>query len=92
MTGKKRDRLQIIHDILKVISNKNGCRPTHILYKSNLSHKMLSEYLSELMEKKFISSKVDKKGKVTYYIEDKGYKYLQDYNMIRAFTESYGLD
>ena len=44
--SKKRDRLQVIYDILKAISLKNGqIKPTHILYKSNLSHQMMEEYL-----------------------------------------------
>jgi predicted transcriptional regulator len=48
--NKKRDRLQVIYDILKVIKEKNGrIKPTHILYKSNLSHQMMDEYLRELL-------------------------------------------
>ena len=52
---KKRNRLEIIRDILNVIKEKSGrIKPTHILYKSNLSHQMMKEYLEELMEKQFI--------------------------------------
>ena len=37
--NKKRDRLQVIFDILKTISEKSGrIKPTHILYKSNMSY------------------------------------------------------
>ncbi|HLD98553.1 MAG TPA: winged helix-turn-helix domain-containing protein, partial [Candidatus Nanoarchaeia archaeon] len=45
---KKRNKLEIIRDILNVIRSRNGkIKPTHILYKSNLSHQMMEEYLAE---------------------------------------------
>ena len=88
---KKRTRLEIIKDILEVIRSRNGkIKPTHILYKSNLSYIMLEEYLNELIEKEFILEKKEKSGK-TYSITDKGLKYLENYRMIAEFTESFGL-
>ncbi|MBW2971142.1 hypothetical protein KY320_03205 [Candidatus Woesearchaeota archaeon] len=90
--SRKRDRLEIIHDILEAIREKRGnIKPTHILYKSNLSHQMLSDYLEELIKKKFIVEHVDKRRKRSYELTDKGYKYLEDYRVIRGFVDSYGL-
>ncbi|MBW2992504.1 winged helix DNA-binding protein [Candidatus Woesearchaeota archaeon] len=87
----KRDKLQIIRDILKVIQDKNGnVKPTHILYKANLSHQMLEEYLTELISKGFIEENEDKKGK-TYSLTDKGFNYIQKYKLISEFTDSFGL-
>jgi predicted transcriptional regulator len=89
---KKRDRLEIIHDILHVIRKKgSGIKPTHILYKSNLSHQMLTDYLSELIEKDFIIENTNKKEKKFYTLTDKGYNYLNEYKIIREFADSYGL-
>lgn len=91
--SRKRDRLEIIHDILHVIREKGEkVKPTHILYKSNLSHQRLQEYMKELMEKQLIEEKLLKKNKKTYILTDKGYNYLADYQRIREFMESYGLD
>lgn len=88
---KKRNRLEIIFDILRVIRDKNGkIKPTHILYKSNLSHQMMEEYLAELKEKGFIIEIKNKVGK-TYAITDKGLNYLEKFNMIKDFTNSFGL-
>lgn len=88
---KKRNRLEIIRDILKVIRDRNGrIKPTHILYKSNLSYQMMEEYLGELKEKEFITEIKGKKGK-TYAITEKGAKYLDKYNIVSEFTESFGL-
>jgi predicted transcriptional regulator len=91
--AKKRERLEIIHDILYVIRARGvNVKPTHILYKSNLSHQMLTEYLDELIGKGFIIEKEDKHGKKTYELTEKGYNYLKDYQVIKSFVDSYGLN
>ena len=88
---KKRTRLEIIHDILSVIRAKSGrIKPTHILYKSNLSYSMMEQYLEDLISKSLIREVRLKKGK-TYEITDKGVAYLSQYSAIKDFTESFGL-
>ena len=90
--NKKRNRMEIIHDILQTIRNRNGkIKPTHILYKSNLSHQMMEEYLSELIQKGFIIENKGESGK-TYSITEKGINYINKYSLIVEFTESFGLD
>ena len=94
---RKRNRLEIIRDILSVIKDKSGkIRPTHILYKSNLSHQLMDEYLTELISKEFIVENEIFKGKrkargKTYSITNKGLTFLEKYMMIIEFTESFGL-
>jgi len=89
---KKRNRLEIIHDILRVIRDKNGkIKPTHILYKSNLSHQMMTEYLDELISKKFILELKTKTGK-SYAITEKGQEYISKFSLIKDFTSSFGLE
>ena len=89
--NKKRDSLQVIYDILNVIREKNGnIKPTHILYKSNLSHSMMDEYLKDLVAKNFISEIKTKNGK-TYSLKDKGYEFLEKYKTIINLLESFGL-
>lgn len=89
---KKRDRLEIIYDILRVVQTRGErVKPTHILYKSNLSHQMLQQYLGDLEEKQLLEISKDKKGKL-FRVTDKGYGYLRDYESIRGFIDSYGLD
>ncbi|MBT3720281.1 hypothetical protein HN789_05335 [archaeon] len=89
---RKRDRLEIIKDILQAISDKRGnIKPTHIMYKANLSHQMLTEYMNEILEKELADETIIKKKK-KYEITTKGLSYLKDYNMIRGFVDSYGLE
>jgi predicted transcriptional regulator len=88
---KKRDRLEIIKDILSVIRQRNGkIKPTHILYKSNLSHQMMEDYLGELKEKGFIQEHKKERGK-TYSVTEKGSEYLDKYKLIEDFSTSFGL-
>ena len=90
--GKKRNRLEIIKDILEVIRGKNGkIKPTHILYKSNLSHQMMEEYLNELKEKEFIREIKTERSR-SFFITEKGTDYLAKYRMVADFTESFGLE
>jgi predicted transcriptional regulator len=90
--SRKRDRLQVIYDILSAINERDGkIKPTHILYKSNLSHQMMEEYLTELLAKGLITQNVTKQGK-TYSLTQKGFDYLNKYKLIIDFVDSFGLD
>ena len=89
--NSKRDKVAIIHDILLLVRSKDGAAgPTYIMYKANLSHQMLTEYISEMQTKGFISEKVSKKGKKSYSITDKGHEFIKGYQTIRKFFDSYG--
>ena len=91
--SKKRSRLEIIKDILVVIKERDGkIKPTHILYKSNLSHQMMEEYLGELIEKEFIKVHKKVRNSKTYSITDKGLKYIAKHREIMEFTERFGLN
>jgi len=89
---RKRDRLQVIYDILLAIQEKGGTiRPTQLLYKSNLSYGMMEEYLIELISKNFVIFKQTKDVK-TYSITQRGYEYITKYKLVTEFTESFGLN
>ena len=90
--NQKRDRVEIMHDILILVRSKEGdAGPTHIMYKANLSHQMLTEYMNELMGKGFLMEEINKRGKRTYKITDKGHAFIKDYQSIRKFFDAYGL-
>jgi predicted transcriptional regulator len=89
--NKKRDRIRIIYDILKAIQERNGrIKPTHILYKSNLSHQMMEEYMNELISKNFVVEIKTKTGK-TYSLTQKGFDFLSRFGLITDFIDSFGL-
>ena len=89
MAGR-REKLDIIRDILEAIRDKGGTiKPTHLLYKSNLSHDSMKRYVSDLMEREMVEEVELKKNK-RYSITDKGLKFLSDYKQIKEFTDSFG--
>ena len=92
MSIKKRERLEVIYDILDVIRNKNNSiKPTPLLRFSNLSSTSFNEYYSELMDKEFVKEIVDKKGKKFVTLTDKGFKYLEKYKIILGFIDEFEL-
>ncbi len=86
--------MDIISDILKAIQAKGGkIKPTHLLYKANLSYQLLTEYLDELKRKSLVEEieigrKVVKKEII---LTDKGYQFITQYDKMREFQESFGL-
>ena len=52
-----RSRLETAYDILLYIySEKEGAKPTHILYKANLSPKLQERYLNSMIDDGLISA------------------------------------
>lgn len=89
---RKRDRLGVIYDILRIIrANYNSIRPTPLLRYSNLSSQSFSEYYQELLEKGFVKEVTDKKGKKYITLTDKGFKYLEKYKLILGFVDEFEL-
>ena len=89
---RKRDRLGVIYDILRIIrANYNSIRPTPLLRYSNLSSQSYSEYYDELLQKGFIKEVIDKKGKKYITLTDKGFKYLEKYKLILGFVDEFEL-
>ncbi len=89
--AKKRERLEVIRDILKSINTSRQIKPTRLLYASNLSPQMFKEYINELISKGFIQFEIDKKEKKTFSLTPKGQEFLQEYKIIENFVENFGL-
>lgn len=88
---KKRERLEIIRDILKSIRTKRNIKPTRLLYSSNLSPQMFKEYINDLVSKGFIRLDIDRDEKKTFSLTKKGYDFLEEYKVIENFVENFGL-
>ena len=88
----KRNKLEIIKDILEIISkNHNSIKPTPLLRKSNLSSSRFKQYYKEILEKEFIKEKRDEKSNKTISLTKKGFKFLEKYQTIIHFINEFEL-
>ena len=89
--AKKRERLEVIKDILRAIRDNRNIKPTRLLYASNLSPQMFKDYINELIIKNFIKLDIDEKDKKTFSLTTKGNNFLEEYRVIENFVENFGL-
>ena len=86
--NRKRGSLDVIYDILKIVSDhNNSIRPTPLLRHSNLSFQSFSEYYEGLKSKELIKEIVDKRGNKFITLTDKGFRYLEKYSRIKGLIE-----
>jgi predicted transcriptional regulator len=91
MASKKRERLEVIRDILNTIRQTREIKPTRLLYASNLSPQMFKDYINELIAKEFIKLEISDNEKKTFSITKKGSDFLQEYKVIENFIDNFGL-
>ena len=74
--NERRDKLKIIYDMLCSVRDKGGkIKPTHLMYKANLSHSKMQIYLGELLSRDLIAEEFQESGK-RYVITKKGIKLI----------------
>lgn len=88
--SKKRSRLEIIRDILDILRKRKEVKITPLIYRSNLSNNSIKAYLHELLESKLISN-CGNGGRKAYKIEDKGMRFLEEFNKMKLISDAYGL-
>lgn len=90
--AKKRERLEVINDILNIIQDRNNSiKPTPLLRYSNLSSQRFNEYMTELLDKELVKYVEDKKGRKYVTLTDKGFKYIEKYRVIVGFIDEFEL-
>lgn len=84
--------MDIVGDMLAAIQAKGGkIKPTHLMYKANLSYAQLKTYLDELVEKEFVKEiEVGKNQNNYIIITEKGDKFVQKVQEMRQFERSFG--
>ncbi len=83
--------MEIVGDMLTAIQEKGGkIKPTHLMYKSNLSHEQLKSYLEELLEKELVDEVKSKEDNQYVIITEQGSKFVQRLREMRQFERSFG--
>lgn len=85
----KRNKLEIIRDILKIIQENRSIKATPLLRKSNISSARFKGYYSDLLNKRFIKETYGKSKKIT--LTEKGHRYLEKYSTIINFIDEFEL-
>ena len=87
----KRGKLEIIKDIIEIIKfNHNSVKHTPLLRKSNLSSTRFKEYYTELLEKGFITEKINKRNRLIS-LTTKGERFHEKYKTMINFIEEFDL-
>ena len=77
----RRSKMETFGDILKTIAAGTE-KPTHIMYKANLSWKILQQYLKAL-EAQGLVIPSNEDGRRVYRLSEKGFKLLSQFNSVR---------
>lgn len=103
MLRLKRNKLEIIKDLLGIILLNRNILLGKLIHKSNLSPPSLKEYTKELVEKGLIKERIiEGKKKLngkpktidrrSYNLTELGREFLEDYRAIDLFLEKYSLN
>ena len=86
-----RSKGRIFADILRAVKESGRAKPTHILYKANLSHDRMTKYLGMLEDSQLLTKNVDG-DKVEYSITEKGEQFLVEFKRMEQFADAFGLE
>ncbi|MHB2037115.1 MAG: winged helix-turn-helix domain-containing protein [Nitrososphaerales archaeon] len=86
LAGPRRSKMEVKIDIMQAIADGSG-RPTHIMYRSNLSWAVMRSVMKVLEQQGLVISK-EIEGRRSYVLTDKGSRVLHTYRSVKNQFES----
>ncbi|MGI0090455.1 MAG: winged helix-turn-helix domain-containing protein [Nitrososphaerales archaeon] len=86
LAGPRRSRMEVKIDIMQAIDEGAG-RPTHIMYRSNLSWAVMRSFMKVLEDQGLVTSS-ELEGRKNYALTEKGSRVLATYIKVRKQLES----
>ncbi len=86
LSGPRRSKLEVKIDIMQAIADGSG-RPTHIMYRSNLSWAVMRSVMKVLEQQQLVISR-EVEGRRNYILTEKGTRVLQTYHTVKSQLES----
>ncbi len=84
--NQNRERLEIAYEILALLRNTpKGAKPTHILFKANLSPVLLKKYLYQLVADGLIRKEA-LNGRNVYTITENGVRLMELLDSVQEMT------
>ncbi len=87
---KKRTRLEVIRDLLDVLQKNKQVKITHLIYRANLSNNSIKPYIEYLLKNSLAEQTIIDEKRM-FKITLKGNQFIQEFNKMKIFSESYGL-
>jgi len=88
---RKRNRTEIIFDMLRNVQEKGGkIKPTHLMYKANLSHVQMKSYLDSMIKSNLLE-KSNNESKSIIVITKKGRDFCDKFSQMKEFEKTFGL-
>ena len=87
LAGPRRSKMEVKIDIMQAIADGSG-RPTHIMYRSNLSWAVMRSVMKTLEQQGLVISR-EIEGRRNYVLTDKGNRVLQTYRSVKNQLESF---
>ncbi|MDG6998031.1 MAG: hypothetical protein JRN15_02835 [Nitrososphaerota archaeon] len=86
LSAPRRSRMEVKIDILQAIAGGSG-RPTHIMYRSNLSWAVMRGVMKSLEQQGLVIAS-DVEGRRNYVLTERGRKVLETYRTVKTQLES----
>ncbi|RLE89724.1 MAG: hypothetical protein DRJ49_02080 [Thermoprotei archaeon] len=91
MRKRRRSKIRIVVDIMRVLQMSSGAKITQIMCEANMPYDRLLRYLEELKSKGFITEKRSN-DHTLYYLTRKGFDFLVEFKKIERFAKAFGIE